>query len=69
MSKLKLDKKKHKVKMRDDHNKDDLGSKTPHMDSGGKKSVMFQRAISSAAKHNINLEAGRKNSGLKKISL
>ena len=63
MSKLKLEKRKHKVKMRDDDTKDDLGSKTTQMDSGGKQRVMFQRAIASAAKHNINLEAGRENSG------
>ena len=63
MSKLKLDRKKPKVKMRDDDNIDDLKTKTPQMDSGGKKNVMFQRAISSAKKHNINLEAGRENSG------
>ena len=63
MSKLKLEKRKHKVKMRDDDTKEDLGSKTTQMDSGGKQRVMFQRAIASAAKHNINLEAGRENSG------
>ena len=63
MSKLKLDRKKPKVKMRNDDNIDDLRTKTTQMDSGGKKNVMFQRAISSAKKHNINLEAGRENSG------
>ena len=63
MSKLELEKKKPKVKMRNDDNIDDLGSKTTRMDGRGKKNVMFERAISSAKKHNINLEAGRQNSG------
>ena len=63
MSKLKLDRKKPKVKMRNDDNIDDLRTKTTQMDSGGKKNVMFQRAQASAKKHNINLEAGRENSG------
>ena len=63
MSKLKLQKKKHKVKMRNDDNIDDLGSKTTQMEGGGKKNVMFERAIASAEKHNVNLEAGRQNSG------
>ena len=63
MSKLKLEKNKHKVKIRDDVNKDDLGPNSTHMDSGGKKNVMFERAIASAKKHNINLEVGRQNSG------
>ena len=63
MSKLRLENKKHKVKKRNDDQKIDFGSKTLKMDSGEKKNVMFQRAIASAEKHNINLEAGRKNSG------
>ena len=63
MSKLKLEKKKPKVKMRNDDNIDDLGSKTTQMDGGGKKNVMFERSIASAKKHNIDLEAGRENSG------
>ena len=63
MSKLRLEKRKHKVKMRHDDQKDDLELKTIQIDGGRKKNVMFQRAIASAQKHNIKLEAGRENSG------
>ena len=63
MSKLRLENKKHKVKKRNDDQKIDFGSKTLKMDSGKKKNVMFQRAIASAQKHNIKLEAGTENSG------
>ena len=63
MSKLRLQNKKHKVKMRNDDQKDDLGSKTLQIDGKGKMNMIFQRAIASAEKHRIKLEPGRENSG------
>ena len=58
MSKLKLEKKRQKVKMKNHDDKDDMVSKTTKMDSIGKENIIFERAIASAKKHNINsLEA------------
>ena len=63
MSKLKLEKKRQKVKMKNHDDKDDMVSKTTQINSIGKKNVIFERAIASAKKHNINLKSGRENSG------